>query len=116
MKLKMWERISVVLLLVLNYVLVAKGETDDVDCKFSFLVIYCVFDHLLRIFRATRSWTTIYRRCHLLNCILWCNFYAVSTLKSLMSTWKNTPPEWEGTDPCEDWEGIKCRNTRVTSM
>ncbi|XP_047153148.1 leucine-rich repeat receptor protein kinase HPCA1-like [Vigna umbellata] len=67
----MWERISVVLLLVLNYVLVAKGETDDVD---------------------------------------------FSTLKSLTSTWKNTPPEWEGTDPCEDWEGIKCKNTRVTSI
>jgi len=43
----MSETILVVLLLVLNCLLVAKGETADEDCEFSFLVIYCVFDPFL---------------------------------------------------------------------
>ncbi|KAL9276307.1 hypothetical protein ACSQ67_026145 [Phaseolus vulgaris] len=67
----MSETILVVLLLVLNCLLVAKGETADED---------------------------------------------FTTLMSLKSTWKNTSPDWVGSDPCEDWEGIKCKNTRVTSI
>ncbi|KAB8681453.1 hypothetical protein FH972_026332 [Carpinus fangiana] len=38
-------------------------------------------------------------------------------LLSLMNAMKNTPPNWEGTDPCgSKWEGIKCDNSRVTSL
>ncbi|KAK7263754.1 hypothetical protein RJT34_31351 [Clitoria ternatea] len=39
-----------------------------------------------------------------------------TTLLSLMDTWKNTPPSWVGADPCDDWDGIKCKNSRVTSI
>lgn len=67
----MSERIIVVLLLVLNYLLVAEGETADGD------------------------WTT---------------------LLSLMDTWKNTPPNWVGSDPCDGWDGIKCKSSRITSI
>ncbi|CAJ1941593.1 unnamed protein product [Sphenostylis stenocarpa] len=67
----MSERILVLLLLVLNYLLVAEGETADED---------------------------------------------LATLMSLASTWKNTPPDWVGSDPCEEWEGIKCKNAHVTSI
>ncbi|EXB36891.1 putative leucine-rich repeat receptor-like protein kinase [Morus notabilis] len=36
-------------------------------------------------------------------------------LKSL--EWKNTPPNWKGSDPCgSEWEGIDCTNSRVTSI
>ncbi|KAJ1400389.1 Serine-threonine/tyrosine-protein kinase, catalytic domain [Sesbania bispinosa] len=38
------------------------------------------------------------------------------TLKSLMDTLKNTPPSWVGSDPCDDWDGIECKNSRVTSI
>ncbi|XP_059652118.1 probable leucine-rich repeat receptor-like protein kinase At5g49770 isoform X10 [Cornus florida] len=38
-------------------------------------------------------------------------------LKSLMDSWKNAPSSWIGSDPCgNDWEGIKCNNSRVTSI
>ncbi|KAA8545362.1 hypothetical protein F0562_020146 [Nyssa sinensis] len=38
-------------------------------------------------------------------------------LMSLKDVWKNTPPSWIGLDPCSDnWEGIGCSNSRVTSM
>ncbi|KAK7387637.1 hypothetical protein VNO78_22424 [Psophocarpus tetragonolobus] len=67
----MSERILVVLLLVLNYLLVAEGGTADED---------------------------------------------LSTLLSLKDTWKNTPPNWVGSDPCDDWDGIKCKNSRITSI
>ncbi|XAR49198.1 Non-specific serine/threonine protein kinase [Bertholletia excelsa] len=41
----------------------------------------------------------------------------VAALIALKSIWKNTPPNWIGSDPCDTgWEGIKCRNSRVTSM
>ncbi|KAF7842840.1 putative leucine-rich repeat receptor-like protein kinase [Senna tora] len=34
-----------------------------------------------------------------------------------MDNWKNMPPSWSGSDPCyEGWEGIKCTNSRVTSI
>ncbi|KAI4296122.1 hypothetical protein L6164_036107 [Bauhinia variegata] len=40
-----------------------------------------------------------------------------SALSSLKDTWKNTPPDWEGSDPCGDgWDGIKCTKSRVTSI
>ncbi|XP_057753124.1 leucine-rich repeat receptor protein kinase HPCA1-like [Arachis stenosperma] len=65
----MRERILVLLLLVFNYL--AKGETADED---------------------------------------------LVTLKSLMDTLKKTPPNWEGSDPCDAWDGIKCENSRVTSI
>ncbi|XP_059652130.1 leucine-rich repeat receptor protein kinase HPCA1-like isoform X2 [Cornus florida] len=38
-------------------------------------------------------------------------------LKSLMDGWKNTPSSWINSDPCaNDWEGIGCTNSRVTSI
>jgi hypothetical protein len=38
-------------------------------------------------------------------------------LLSLMNDMKNTPPNWVGSDPCgSKWEGIKCDNSRVTSL
>ncbi|KAG5548827.1 hypothetical protein RHGRI_014247 [Rhododendron griersonianum] len=41
----------------------------------------------------------------------------VLALKSLMSGWTNTPPNWVGSDPCGgSWEGISCTNSRVTSL
>ncbi|XP_047976216.1 leucine-rich repeat receptor protein kinase HPCA1-like [Salvia hispanica] len=38
-------------------------------------------------------------------------------LQALKSIWKNTPPNWEGSDPCGlGWEGISCANNRVISI
>lgn len=38
-------------------------------------------------------------------------------LKSLKDVWQNTPPSWVGLDPCgNNWEGIGCTNSRVTSI
>ncbi|XP_028762892.1 probable leucine-rich repeat receptor-like protein kinase At5g49770 [Neltuma alba] len=38
-------------------------------------------------------------------------------LKSLMDTLKDTPASWSSPDPCDgSWEGIKCTNSRVTSI
>ncbi|KAK7855922.1 putative leucine-rich repeat receptor-like protein kinase [Quercus suber] len=38
-------------------------------------------------------------------------------LLSLKDIWQNTPPNWVGSDPCgEEWEGIECKNSRVTSI
>jgi Leucine-rich repeat (LRR) protein len=38
-------------------------------------------------------------------------------LLSLKDAWKNTPPNWIGTNPCGDsWEGIACNNSRVISI
>lgn len=38
-------------------------------------------------------------------------------LRSLRDVWKNTPPSWNGTNPCQEkWEGVGCTNLRVTSM
>ncbi|KAL2628458.1 hypothetical protein AAZV13_07G232800 [Glycine max] len=67
----MSQRVLVVLLLVLNYVLVAEGETADGD---------------------------------------------LTTFLSLINTWENTPPNWVGSDPCDDWVGIKCKNSHITSI
>ncbi|KAH1200541.1 putative leucine-rich repeat receptor-like protein kinase [Glycine max] len=44
-----------------------------------------------------------------------CSCFVIKLL-SLMDTWKNTPPNWVGSDPCDDWEGIKCKNSRITSI
>ncbi|KAG8639641.1 hypothetical protein MANES_14G162000v8 [Manihot esculenta] len=41
----------------------------------------------------------------------------LTVLKAVMDMWENPPPSWEGTDPCGDqWDGIKCINSRVTSI
>ncbi|KAL8109570.1 hypothetical protein AgCh_025616 [Apium graveolens] len=38
-------------------------------------------------------------------------------LQALKNQWKNTPPNWVGSDPCRDnWDGIDCRNSRVVSI
>ncbi|XP_059652147.1 leucine-rich repeat receptor protein kinase HPCA1-like [Cornus florida] len=40
-----------------------------------------------------------------------------AALKALMSGMKNTPPSWVSFDPCGDnWEGITCTDSRVTSI
>ncbi|KAL5128157.1 Mitogen-activated protein kinase kinase kinase 3 [Glycine soja] len=41
---------------------------------------------------------------------------AVTTFLSLINTWENTPPNWVGSDPCDDWVGIKCKNSHITSI
>ncbi|KAJ6937921.1 leucine-rich repeat receptor-like protein kinase [Populus alba x Populus x berolinensis] len=41
----------------------------------------------------------------------------LSSLNSLKSNWKNTPPNWTGYDPCGGgWEGIGCTGSRITSI
>ncbi|KAF8411901.1 hypothetical protein HHK36_004459 [Tetracentron sinense] len=42
----------------------------------------------------------------------------VTTLRSLMAEWENTPPTWgKSNDPCgEPWEGVTCKNSRVTAL
>ncbi|KAI9122529.1 hypothetical protein K1719_006369 [Acacia pycnantha] len=40
----------------------------------------------------------------------------LTTLRSLMDTWQNTPPNWVGSDPCNHWDGIKCTNSHVISI
>ncbi|XP_057989044.1 leucine-rich repeat receptor protein kinase HPCA1-like [Hevea brasiliensis] len=41
----------------------------------------------------------------------------VAAVKALKGMWENTPPSWEGQDPCGDqWDGIKCINSRVNSI
>uniref|UniRef100_A0A2N9HLL3 non-specific serine/threonine protein kinase n=1 Tax=Fagus sylvatica TaxID=28930 RepID=A0A2N9HLL3_FAGSY len=43
--------------------------------------------------------------------------YDYVALASLKDIWQNTPPNWVGTDPCgNQWEGIGCNNSRVTSI
>ncbi|KAK6945670.1 Leucine-rich repeat-containing N-terminal, plant-type [Dillenia turbinata] len=38
-------------------------------------------------------------------------------LLALKSEWQNTPPNWDGSDPCgENWVGIGCSNSHVTSI
>lgn len=49
--------------------------------------------------------------------MMWLISVAVGALNALKSSWKNLPPNWRGADPCgNDWDGISCTNTRVTSM
>ena len=43
-------------------------------------------------------------------------FIAVTALTGLTENWENKPPSWVGTDPCSNWEGIRCSNSRVISM
>ncbi|KAE9446773.1 hypothetical protein C3L33_21337, partial [Rhododendron williamsianum] len=41
----------------------------------------------------------------------------VAALEALKDAWTNTPPNWVGSDPCgSSWEGIKCTNSRITSI
>uniref|UniRef100_A0A5B6ZV52 non-specific serine/threonine protein kinase n=1 Tax=Davidia involucrata TaxID=16924 RepID=A0A5B6ZV52_DAVIN len=40
-----------------------------------------------------------------------------AALLALKNGWQNTPPSWAVLDPCDDsWEGIRCNNSRVTSI
>ncbi|MBA0836683.1 hypothetical protein Goarm_008878, partial [Gossypium armourianum] len=42
---------------------------------------------------------------------------ADSSLRAVMSEWKNVPSNWGRGDPCDDkWVGIGCTGSRVTSM
>ncbi|KAK6119097.1 hypothetical protein DH2020_047140 [Rehmannia glutinosa] len=41
----------------------------------------------------------------------------VAALNALKSSWTNLPPSWVGADPCgNNWDGINCTDTRVTSL
>ncbi|XP_047977471.1 leucine-rich repeat receptor protein kinase HPCA1-like [Salvia hispanica] len=41
----------------------------------------------------------------------------VAALNAIKASWKNLPPNWKGADPCgNNWDGINCTNTRVTSI
>ncbi|GER38925.1 leucine-rich repeat protein kinase family protein, partial [Striga asiatica] len=45
------------------------------------------------------------------------NSDSVAVLNALRSSWRNLPPNWVGPDPCSDnWEGVNCTDTRVTSL
>ncbi|XP_061354222.1 leucine-rich repeat receptor protein kinase HPCA1-like [Gastrolobium bilobum] len=37
-------------------------------------------------------------------------------LESLRDSWQSTTPSWVGSDPCNGWDGIKCKNSRVISI
>ncbi|KAK0589766.1 hypothetical protein LWI29_018258 [Acer saccharum] len=37
-------------------------------------------------------------------------------LQSLRNGWQNTPPTWRSQDPCSNWDGIECVDSRVTSI
>ncbi|CAM8974062.1 unnamed protein product [Rhodiola kirilowii] len=40
-----------------------------------------------------------------------------ATLQSLMREWQNLPPSWTTwTDPCTKWDGVTCRESRVTAL
>ncbi|KAL3838501.1 hypothetical protein ACJIZ3_023092 [Penstemon smallii] len=40
-----------------------------------------------------------------------------AVLRSLKDQWGNTPPSWDKSDdPCADWDGVSCNNTRVASL
>ncbi|GKV03118.1 hypothetical protein SLEP1_g15481 [Rubroshorea leprosula] len=42
---------------------------------------------------------------------------SVAALNSLKNIWRNLPPNWVGSDPCgDDWVGIRCTNSRVSSI
>ncbi|XP_028070525.1 probable leucine-rich repeat receptor-like protein kinase At5g49770 isoform X2 [Camellia sinensis] len=50
---------------------------------------------------------------------MWISFASlgVAALNALKEIWKNTPLSWVGPDPCgNSWEGIRCNNSRVTSI
>ncbi|KAK6119067.1 hypothetical protein DH2020_047185 [Rehmannia glutinosa] len=41
----------------------------------------------------------------------------LAALNALKSSWTNLPPSWVGADPCgNNWDGINCTDTRVTSL
>ncbi|XP_037492158.1 probable leucine-rich repeat receptor-like protein kinase At5g49770 [Jatropha curcas] len=43
--------------------------------------------------------------------------FSCNSLKSLKNTWQNTPPSWGNGDPCgTPWEGVTCKNSRVTAL
>ncbi|KAI3695000.1 hypothetical protein L1987_77987 [Smallanthus sonchifolius] len=40
-----------------------------------------------------------------------------TSLRALKDVWENTPPNWDdNSDPCSGWDGITCKNSRVTSI
>ncbi|KAK1370528.1 putative leucine-rich repeat receptor-like protein kinase [Heracleum sosnowskyi] len=40
-----------------------------------------------------------------------------AVLLALKNQWKNTPPNWVGSDPCRgNWVGVECSNSRVISI
>ncbi|WCJ27916.1 Leucine-rich repeat protein kinase family protein [Euphorbia peplus] len=40
-----------------------------------------------------------------------------ATLQSLKDSWQNTPPSWNGGDPCgTPWEGVTCKASRITAL
>ncbi|XP_057824676.2 leucine-rich repeat receptor protein kinase HPCA1 isoform X3 [Cryptomeria japonica] len=40
-----------------------------------------------------------------------------AALRALKSEWQNTPPNWNGPDPCgTNWEGVICTDSKVTSL
>ncbi|KAL1833378.1 hypothetical protein ACET3Z_003029 [Daucus carota] len=40
-----------------------------------------------------------------------------AVLQALRSQWKNTPPNWVGSDPCRgNWDGIECSGSRVIAI
>ncbi|XP_074582048.1 leucine-rich repeat receptor protein kinase HPCA1-like [Curcuma longa] len=40
----------------------------------------------------------------------------VSALNSVSNQWRNTPPSWKNPDPCDQWEGVNCSNSRVIEL
>ncbi|KAM5585372.1 leucine-rich repeat receptor protein kinase HPCA1-like [Rosa sericea] len=40
-------------------------------------------------------------------------FNAITTLQH---EWGIKPPSWNGSEPCDNWEGIECTNSRITAI
>ncbi|KAK9938706.1 hypothetical protein M0R45_015428 [Rubus argutus] len=38
------------------------------------------------------------------------------TIRTLMDDWGIKPQSWVGSDPCANWEGIICNNSRITAI
>eukprot|EP01018_Ginkgo_biloba_P025021 Gb_02429 [translate_table: standard] len=41
------------------------------------------------------------------------NSQDADALRALKLNWQNSPPTWNGADPCGSWEGVNCSDTRV---
>lgn len=114
----MGSGLPVFLLITCLQVLVIAAVTDSNDCKFIYgflsrinprecFILFCYL-----VWKCQLTSNFMFKPWQLL-----CRSDAVSTLNSLKSNWKNTPPNWTGYDPCGGgWEGIGCTGPRITSM
>ena len=110
--------LPIFLLITCLQFLVIAAVTDSSDCKLIYgfpsrfnpqdcFILFCYFSlvTLLLVFLMFKPWKLL------------CQSDAVSALNAVKSNWKNTPPNWIGSDPCGGgWEGIGCTGSRITYM